>query len=65
MLCIVYEGEADNPMGQTIRVVRSRNLEAARKRYPHAIMVQRYQRPRFQPGVDLRALETPQPVWQG
>lgn len=63
MLCILYEGAADNPVEQTIRVVKAKNLEDAQRKHPSAIMVQAYQKPRFQPGLDLRALQTPQPVW--
>jgi hypothetical protein len=63
MICILYEGDASDPMAQTMRVVRARSTAAAWKKYPHAIAVQQYEAPRLQPAVDLRALKTPQPVW--
>lgn len=64
MRVLLYEGDPSDPLNQTMRVVRSKDLETARKEHPTAFSVQRYERPQFQHGIDVRDLQNPQSAWK-
>lgn len=64
MIVVVYEGNPADPLDQTMRVVRSRDLESARVENPGAFLVQEYKKPEFQEEPNIMTMRRPVPVWR-